>query len=771
IAQSAASYAQPQRLDFGTTYYWRVDEVNGSPDYTVYEGKIWSFTTELFAYPIENIAAIASSASQEKMGPENTINGSGMDDNDLHSTDERDMWLSGMEPLGAWIQFEFDSVCKLLEMWVWNSNQTVESLVGFGFKDVTVEYSTNGTDWTTLAGVTQFAQAPGVAGYQHNTVDFGGAAAKYVKVTAISNWGGILPQYGLSEVRFFYIPVYAREPSPDSGATDVSIGTIDAPADVTFGFRAGREAAKHDVYFSDSWAAVTNGTAAVTTVTEAGHGPLSLDLGKTYYWRVDEVNEAETPATWQGDVWDFTTQEYFVMDDFESYNDLDITDPESNRIFMTWIDGYDIATNGSLVGYDVPPFAEQSIVHGDRQSMPLFYDNTGTANYSEATLTLSSGRDWTIRGIKALSLWFKGNPAAVVEEPAGTFTVNASGTDIWGTSDEFRYVWKQLSDDGEIIAQVLSVQQTDDWAKAGVMIRDTLDADSANAIAFITDSGRVGWQYRAVAAGDTVSTRSDQGAVTAPHWVKLTRQGNIITAQHSSDGVTWEDMVETANPQEPSFKNILMNPNVYVGLALTSHVSGVNCEAKFSDVTTTSAVTGVFTEQAIGVDMPANDPAPMYVALASSGGTPAEVYYDDPGAAQISDWTEWLIDLQAFADQGVNLANLNTIAIGFGDKNNPQPGGSGLTYFDDIQLYPSRCFLSRRSADFARLDYVEDCAVNYREFEEMAGQWLLEELTPGGPEGIWLEAESADTMTAPLHVWSDRPDASGGQYIAVEPDN
>ncbi|MFB0555345.1 MAG: hypothetical protein ACETWQ_18725, partial [Phycisphaerae bacterium] len=73
----------------------------------------------------------------------------------------------------------------------------------------------------------------------------------------------------------------------------------------------------------------------------------------------------------------------------------------------------------------------------------------------------------------------------------------------------------------------------------------------------------------------------------------------------------------------------------------------------------------------------------LYVALNDS----AVVNHDNPGAAQITTWTQWNIDLQAFADQGVNLANVNTIAIGFGDKKNPQPGGSGTMYFDDIRLY------------------------------------------------------------------------------------
>ncbi|MCH8120091.1 MAG: WD40 repeat domain-containing protein [Planctomycetes bacterium] len=122
IAQDAGSYTPAQRLDFDKTYYWRVDEVNGPPDYTVFEGRIWSFTIEPIAYAIENVTATASSGSRGR-SPENTINGSGLNDNDLHSTVETDMWLSGDEP-NAWIEYELDKVHKLHQMWVWNSNPT-----------------------------------------------------------------------------------------------------------------------------------------------------------------------------------------------------------------------------------------------------------------------------------------------------------------------------------------------------------------------------------------------------------------------------------------------------------------------------------------------------------------------------------------------------------------------------------------------------------------------------------------------------------------------
>jgi hypothetical protein len=403
IPQSAASYA-PGRLEFDTTYYWRVDEVNGPPDFTVYEGEIWSFTTEPVAYVIQNITATASSSDAAK-GPENTINGSGLDESGLlhGSVGEDNMWLSSITgPQPTWIEFQFDKVYKLHEMWVWNSNGSLEPVIGLGFKDVSVEYSVNGTDYTTLGTTHEFARAPGAPDYAHNTiVDLSGVAAKHLRLTANSNWGGLLNQYGLSEVRFFYIPVWARKPSPDSGATDVDL-------DVLLSWRAGREAVTHDVYLSTDDHAVIDGNTPAATVTEASYGPLDLDLGQTYYWRVDEVNEAETPTTWESDVWNLTTREFLIVDDFESYNDLDPTDPKSRRIFNTWIDGYEVPTNGSLVGYENPPFCEKIIVHDGKQSMPFVYSNTAGAAYSEAERTFAAPQNWTVAGATTLVLYFYG---------------------------------------------------------------------------------------------------------------------------------------------------------------------------------------------------------------------------------------------------------------------------------------------------------------------------------------------------------------------------
>ncbi|UCC99043.1 MAG: discoidin domain-containing protein, partial [Phycisphaerales bacterium] len=415
-----SSTFDPGRLELGLTYFWRIDEVNAPPDSTVFKGKLWSFTTEPVGYPIDgaNITATASSAAQPDFGPEKTIDGSGLDPNGLHSTLPTDMWLTDNEAQGAWIQYEFDAVYRLHQMWVWNSNQVLEAFFGFGIKDATVEYSTDGVEWTMLANVPQFTRAPGADGYAHNTtVDFDGAAVKFVKLTASTNWGGILPQFGLSEVRFLYVPVSARVPSPDSGAADVD------PA-VTLAWRPGREAGTHDIYVSTDQQAVLDGTAGAVGLAEPSYSS-TYDLSSTYYWRVDEVNDIETPTTWQGEVWSFSTPDYLVVEDFESYNDIDPPDPASHRIFESWIDGYDVTTNGALVGNDLPPYMERVTVHGDDQSMPLFYSNTAGAVYSEVVYTFAPSQNWARHGIETLVVYFHGSP-----DNTGQLYANINGVKV-----------------------------------------------------------------------------------------------------------------------------------------------------------------------------------------------------------------------------------------------------------------------------------------------------------------------------------------------------
>ncbi len=393
--QADATFDPPGSLAYGQTYYWRIDEVNKAPDNTIFKGDVWSFTVEPYAYPVKPVKATASSY-QASMGPEKTMDGSGLDKNDLHGTEPTTMWMSaGAQP--SWIQYEFDKVYKLHQLLVWNSNQLIEGFLGFGAKKVTIETSVDGTTWTALADVPEFAKATGMPGYAANTtVKFGGVNAKFVKLTILTNQGGMAPQTGLAEVRFFYVPVQARVPQPATGATGVSIGT-------TLTWKPGREAGSHKVFLGTDPNAVTKGTAAAKDVTDRSFTPDVLSLETTYYWRVDEVNT----VTYPGDVWSFTTETFKVVDDFESY-----TDKAGAEVFSTWIDGLadNYKSGGSTVGLDTAKngtFCETTIKHGGNQSMPLAYDNT-KAPVSEAVVTFASPRNWTASGIKSLSLWFQG---------------------------------------------------------------------------------------------------------------------------------------------------------------------------------------------------------------------------------------------------------------------------------------------------------------------------------------------------------------------------
>jgi len=394
LGQEESVYAPASPLAYSQTYYWRVDEVNAT-DGSVYAGRVWSFTTEPLVYVMKNITVTASS-TDASASPAWAADGSGLTDGLYHGSAEATMWLSNKTgPQPTWIQFDFDGIYKLEEMWVWNYNVLFEPVLGLGMKDVKIEYSPDGAAWTLLSE-TQFARAPGSISHERDaTIDFGGVAAKAVRLTPTSNWGGLVKQYGLAEVRFFYTPVYAGVPNPAAAQTGV------AP-DVRLQWRPGREAASHKVYFSDDQQAVTAGAVAAQTTTAATFDPGPLLLAKTYFWRVDEVNNAASPSLWQGPVWSFTTSEFLVVDDFESY-----TDDEGSRIYETWIDGWEVPANGSQVGYGQAPFAERNTIHGGRQAMPLAYDNTA-ASYSEAQRAFEDAQDWTMHGVKSLSLYFYG---------------------------------------------------------------------------------------------------------------------------------------------------------------------------------------------------------------------------------------------------------------------------------------------------------------------------------------------------------------------------
>jgi regulation of enolase protein 1 (concanavalin A-like superfamily) len=172
--------------------------------------------------------------------------------------------------------------------------------------------------------------------------------------------------------------------------------------------------------------------------------------------------------------------------------------------------------------------------------------------------------------------------AGNVEVAGEVYTIRGDGGDIWSYSDAFHFMYLPMSGDGDIVARVISIQNTDSWAKAGVMIRESLTAGSAHAMMIVTPSNGANFQYRTTTGGESYS--SGGNSFKAPYWVKLTRTGNTITGFHSSDGQNWTQQGSNA---------FSMTSDVFVGLCVTSHVAGTLCTAKFDSVGGT-AITGTW---------------------------------------------------------------------------------------------------------------------------------------------------------------------------------
>jgi regulation of enolase protein 1 (concanavalin A-like superfamily) len=258
--------------------------------------------------------------------------------------------------------------------------------------------------------------------------------------------------------------------------------------------------------------------------------------------------------------------------------------------------------------------------------------------------------------------------------------MNVTGTDIWDVSDQFRFVYKSLKGNGSIVARVDAVANTNEWSKAGVMIRETVDPGSTHAFNSVTPTPSHGISFQRRLVTGQVSTNTDVDTA-GPYWVKLTRTGSTFTAQWSVDGTTWVDITVT-----PAV-SITMANDVYIGLAVTSHAADVVCGAKFSNVSTTGGVSGSWQVAEIGAtQVQGNIPETCYVAVQDSSGKMKVVSNPNPVAIATGSWEEWNIPLSQFTSAGVNLNNVKKILIGVGDRISPKAGSAGKLYIDDIRL-------------------------------------------------------------------------------------
>ena len=672
LPQGLLTY-NPGPLELEKTYYWRVDESDGSNTYT---GDVWSFRTAKEGGGVK--AQYYNGMNFEnlvvtRIDPQINFNWGdpGSPDPKVGNDSFSARWTGEVEAAFTETYTFYTNSDDGARLWI-NGIQVVDS-------------------WIDQSPTEHRGTIDLVAGNTYSLImeyyENGGGAVAELRWSSPSTPKQLVPQAALS------LPVRASAPSPASGATGTKMTPI-------LKWNAGDYAASHEVYFGTDADAVRNADKSspeykgTKALGDESYDPGKLEWFTTYYWRIDEVNAVNPDSPWVGNVWSFTTGDFILIDDFEQYNSGE------DQIWYSWHDGLGYGApgtepyyagngTGAAVGDETTnSYTEETIVHGGHQSMPLSYDNNkqGFAKYSETEMTLTDARDWTDEGVANLSLWFRGYPGSVgsfVESPAGTFTMTASGADIWAVNgveaDEFHFAYKMLSGAGSITAKVVSVENTNAWAKAGVMIRESLNPDSAHAFACITPGNGVAMQYRPSTGG--TSANYNQTGVAAPYWVKVERSiSGLFTVSQSANGTSWQPVTGAVA------QTIAMGTNVYIGLALTAHDAALTCRAVFSNVTTTGNVTGQWADQDIGIT--SNAIEPLYVAVSNSAGNPAIVVNDDPAAALVDTWTEWVIPLSAFSDQGINLANVDSIAIGLGTRGNMTvAGGSGKIFIDDIRLY------------------------------------------------------------------------------------
>jgi hypothetical protein len=655
--QGALTYS-PGTLQPETVYYWAIDEHTMTDQHP---GAVWSFTTtgpgvgggvkaEYF-----NGMTPTGVPALTRIDPEINFNwgdpgnpGPGLGDDQFSAR-----WTADLEIAAADTYTFITRTDDGSRLWL-NGELIVDQWVDQGPTD---------------APSKPIYLEPGVYPLQMEYYENGGGAAAQLFWETPQVARAIIPAGPLQP------PVRARVAYPLNG--DVNV-----PQDLTLVWTAGEQAVQHQVYFGtdkEAVAAATPTTAGIyqgqQALDQTTFDPGTLEWNTVWYWRVDEVNDANPDSPWIGSVWSFTTADFLVVDDFETYNDVE---GEGTRIYETWIDGYADASSGSIVGHLDPPFAEQTIVHGGKQSMPLAYDNSVSPYFSEAYRDFASTQDWTAHGVDSLSLWVRGAQALIapVVETAGKMTVTGEGSDIWNNSDQFTYVYKTLNGDGALVARVTSVGTgSNAWAKGGVMIRASLDADSSHATMAMTgDPAGAGngasFQYRLDVAGGSANSDSTT-AVAVPYWVKIERSGGTLTASYAPDGQNW---TVVGTPQY-----ITMDGPAYVGVAVTSHAAGEYRTFEFDNITATGAA-GSWATKEIGLTR--NTPQNLYVTVEDSTGNSATAV--DPNVVNAMTWTEVKFPLTQFA--GVSLSKVKTLYLGVGDRDNPTPDGTGMVYLDDIRV-------------------------------------------------------------------------------------
>jgi hypothetical protein len=486
----------------------------------------------------------------------------------------------------------------------------------------------------------------------------------------------------------------AYNPSPADGAyyADTWVSMSWSPDD---------SAASHDIYLGDDFDSVNNGTGDTFRANQPGTFfvagfpgypyPDGLVPGTTYYWRVDEV-EADGITKHKGDIWSFTVPPKTTYNPNPA-DGAEFVDPNA---ILSWSAGFGGKLHTVYIGTD---FDDVNDAAGGTSQ--------GPTTYNPGTLELAKVYYWRVdefdgAGTYKGDVWSFTTPGAVGSPvPAnGATGVKMTATLSWTAAANAASHEVYFGTDKDAVRNADKNSPEYKGSRA-------LSAESYN-------PGKLSWYsiyYWRIDEFDSPGNLSK-----GPLWSFTT--ADFISIDDFEDYNTgenqiwyaWHDGLGYGTPDKPPY-----SAGNGTGSAVGDETTASYCEerivhgggksmpmlydnnkqgfANYSEVELTLSYPSDWTEEGVGEltiwfrGKADNDPEPLYVAISNSVGSPAIVVHDNPAAAQIDVWTKWIIPLQAIADQGIDLADVDKIAIGQGTRGNlTTPGGAGKMYFDDLRL-------------------------------------------------------------------------------------
>ena len=485
------------------------------------------------------------------------------------------------------------------------------------------------------------------------------------------------------------------EPWPYAFGPDPADGVLHEATWVTLRWMPGQLAVSHDVYLGDDLDVVDEATRdsevfrgnQTTTFYVAGFPgfayPEGLVAGTTYYWRVDEVNEANPESPWKGDVWRFSIPPKTAYNPNPPDGD-EVAD--ANSVTLSWTNGYGAILHTVYFGDD---FDE---VNNATVGIPA-----GTASYSPGELEREKVYYWRVDEFDAMAthkgdVWTFTTPGAVgTPQPRnGAADVGMNAALSWAPADSAASHQLYLGTD-----------------KAAVRHADTGASEYKGSIALGAEIYDPGLLEADTTHYWRVDEVDDQGNINkGPVWIFTTGAFLLVDdfESYTDDDVAGEAIWQTwidgfGIPDNGAQVGYLLPPyaeqTIVHGGSQSMPLVFVN-EAGVTNSEAATTLTAPRDWTAAGVGElslwirgdSANAAEPLYVSIANSAGSPAVVAHEDPEAAATRSWMQWIVSLPAFADQGINLSNVDKIAIGLGSKAGlAAPGGSGTLYIDDIRLY------------------------------------------------------------------------------------